>query len=134
MALAYRLTYTFDYGTELNNGHTYVQIHRYSEDVQTPKDLNGLNQGVTFTLDSNDDEMFGPIKSQICTVNLFSESNFEFLKFVNAVKSEWRIKVFKGGTSSSNLIYTGYNVISDYSEAYVQAPYPVQLTFTDGIS
>ena len=137
MAKEYKLNYTLSYKTGLSHETTDVEIYKLVESDESVivVDLSGQNNGITFTLDTNDDQLFGPIKSTVAELTLVNRTNFEFMHFVLAELFIYKIKVYKTPENGSKELYfQGYNIIPDYKENYTQPPYYTLLTFTDGIA
>ena len=70
---------------------------------------------------------------KICGTNLKftiqADSDFEYLLFADMATRQYMVNLYRGGS----LIWVGYLIADEYSEALINTPYDVQLTATDGL-
>lgn len=77
------------------------------------------------------DDKYTIIKPSELTLNLISQTNFEFSEFFTiSDEFEYKLEVTKSGAS----YFTGYVVPAIYEEVFDSPPYYVNLTFVDGLT
>lgn len=74
-------------------------------------------------------DLYKPIRSSECIVNFMSLTNFQFAEFFTAGELDYLIQIKKNGS----LWWEGVNIVENYSEPYIDTPYPIKLRFSDGL-
>ncbi len=81
-------------------------------------------------LSSSDDLFSGPIKGSMVTLNMWSETNFQYVSMYSAANLSKRLSIYYG--DAKVLYWRGY-LTPEYSEPYDDPPYEVSITANDGL-
>lgn len=71
----------------------------------------------------------GVIQSTVLNINLKSDSNFEYLGFFQYDNRKYPVKLYKNDVH----IWSGYITAESYQEPYINPPYDVDISATDGL-
>lgn len=77
----------------------------------------------------DDNNLYNPIIGKQVTINLLSESNFQFIDLHNSDARAHRVDIYR----SSVLEFTGWIVPDLFTEPYIAPPYPVSVTARCGL-
>lgn len=66
-------------------------------------------------------------------VSFFSETNLQFSEFFDAAPGTYNVKLISDPDSSAITIWEGINESQPYTEPWDAPPYPVRMTFIDGL-
>jgi len=79
--------------------------------------------------------LFGDvIKPTELIVSMIAQTDFEFKDFFDADDGDFKVQLIEDPAGVNTIMWEGLNVSEIYTEPYVQVPYPIQVSFADGIN
>jgi len=81
------------------------------------------------SIDSPTNDKFQNVRGTHCEIQLFAETDFQFLDLYTSDSREYLIQIDKDST----LYWKGWILPDEYQEPYVNTPYPVTLRASDGL-
>ena len=133
--MAWAVKYRLNFNHNQHNGDDTNTLIDYEVDIYAEgfagsiTSINGSDNPVTIKLKEFSDP-FEPICTSNCILTIISESNNQWVQFQTAETYEYWIDVKKDGST----FWRGVFIAEPYVEAFQAAPYPVQLTFNDGLA
>ncbi|MAE81192.1 MAG: hypothetical protein CMB80_00545 [Flammeovirgaceae bacterium] len=85
--------------------------------------------GSPLTISYKGGGLFDPVRGSEATISFFAETDFQYSEFFTATEQEFIVQIKKDG----NLFWQGTYIPENYSEPYVDIPYPISLKFGDGM-
>jgi hypothetical protein len=74
-----------------------------------------------------------PIKGSIATIRIYSDQHFQWSKFYDYHGLKYKIKIYSGFRSDSNIYWQGFISSPGYLEPYDGVSYPVAIGASDGL-
>ena len=81
--------------------------------------------GSPLTISYKGGDLFDPVRGSEATISFFAETDFQYSEFFTATEQEFIVQIKKDG----NLFWQGTYIPENYSEPYVDIPYPISLKF-----
>lgn len=85
--------------------------------------------GNPITLSWKGEGILTPMRGSECTLNIQSQSNFQYSEFFDVSELEYIVQVKKSGS----LWWEGALIVENYSEPYTDTPYNIRLRFSCGL-
>ena len=114
-----------------DTGNEY-QVKIYQDGyASTVSELDAFGDGIKLEYNTVSD-VFSPIRGSELTCSVKNEDNFDFADFYNSDYGAFKAELVDV-TDSNTVIWTGFSAAENYSEPFVDFPYPSNLTFTCGL-
>jgi len=113
-----------------NGGHYYVKIYQDAWSGATTE-LNCAANGIVLDYPAASD-IFDPIRGSSLTLNLISETDFQFEEFFDTTFGEYKVELYNVTTAS--IEWEGFNSADIYTENFEVAPYGITLRFVCGLA
>jgi hypothetical protein len=124
--MAFNVKYYYNFKS-LNNNDTY-KVEILEDAATTPEEIRGAKD--PFIVDFPEKDLFDPVKSSGAILNLFSQTDRQFLDLYTSDYLKYKVRLYKNTTE---LIWSGYLDTELYTEQFNSIDnYPVQLTANDG--
>jgi uncharacterized protein (TIGR02145 family) len=104
-----------------------IQEDSFVGDITT---LLATGDPLHFEFDSDSDTFNDPVRASKVTVNVYSQTDFQLLDLYSDQDFKFRVLIY----ADDVLFWQGFNVPGEYQEPYTCIPYPVSLTFIDGLN
>lgn len=76
-------------------------------------------------------DIFDPVITSEAVLEVISETDLFWKAFYTANSGDWLLKLFRNGTTLTDIIWQGQNVTENYNEPYKDIPYKSQIRFSD---
>jgi hypothetical protein len=114
-----------------NTGNQYQAKIFQDGYVGSVTQLDAYSDGVILSY-QNVSNIFSPIRGSQLTLSVKNDDNFDYKEFYEGDYADFKA-VLVDITDSNTSIWTGYGQPENYSEPFVDYPYPSKLTFTCGL-
>lgn len=95
----------------------------------TITNLVGAGDPILFEWNNDSDDVFEPIKSSRLNLTVWSETNFSLIDLYSTEDLQFQVQAYQ----NSVLFWQGYIITGNYSEPYIDVPYPVTITASCGL-
>lgn len=81
------------------------------------------------------DDTFKPVQGSGCTIEVLAKDSDDLMSLYTADPQKYMVTIYKGGTSTSHIVFLGWINTGVYTEAYSEYDnYPLSFTLNDGLN
>jgi len=121
--------YTLTFSDRIGDVYT---LEIWSKAVNTNPAIAIKGSGTPLTINYRTvSDIFDPVITSEAVVEVISETDLFWKDFFTANRGDWILKIYQGGTASTDIRWQGQNVTESYNEPYLGTPYKSQLRFSD---